>query len=136
MRILVADEDLTLSHLLEQRLRERGYEVVVTRDAVQTWQAIQRQAPDLVVLDIAGRGGSGLAVLRRLKHSTSVRGMPIIVITAAEDSGTLQQILGLHPDALLRKPLQLADLEFEVSRLLAAREFAKAGEAPPSKAGR
>lgn len=136
MRILVADDDLTLSRLIEQRLQERGYQVIITQDAVQTWQAIQRDSPDLVVLDIKMPGGSGLAVLRRLRQNLNNRGVPIIVITAAEDQATLQHALALHPDALLRKPLHTSDLEFEVARLLAGREFAKAGEAPASKGRR
>jgi len=136
MRILVADDDLTLSRLLEHRLRERGYDVLVTQDVVLTWQAIQRQSPHLVILDIKMPGGSGLAVLRRMKQNLNTVAVPVIVITAAEDPGTLQQIMGLHPDALLRKPLQLPDVDYEVSRLLAAREFAKASEGPDPKGRR
>ena len=136
MRILIADDDLTLSRLLEHRLRERGYEVLVTQDAVQTWQAIQRQSPDLVLLDIKMPGGSGLAVLRRLKQNLISRGVPTVVITAAEDQDTLQHVLALQPDALLRKPLQIPDLDFEISRLLAGRVLAKPDRNPPLKAGR
>jgi len=136
MRILIADDDLTLSHFLERRLLDRGYEVLVTQDAVQTWQAIQRQSPDLVLLDIKMPGGSGLAVLRRLKHNLHSRGVPIVVITAAEEPDTLQQVLALRPDALLRKPLQLADLDFEISRLLAGRELAKPDGSSTLKARR
>jgi two-component system, OmpR family, response regulator VicR len=136
MRILVADDDLTLSHLIEHRLRERGYQVMVTQDAIQTWQAIQRKSPDLVVLDIKMPGGSGLAVLRRLKQNLSNRAVPVIVITATDDQATLQQAAALHPDAMLRKPLRAPDLEFEIARLLAGREIAKTSEAPPAKARR
>ncbi len=136
MRILVADDDLTLSRLIEHRLHERGYQVLVTQDAVQTWHAIQRESPDLVVLDIKMPGGSGLAVLRRLKQNLNNRAVPVIVITAAEDQATLQQAMALHPEAVLRKPLHAPDLEFEIARLLAGREVAKIGEAPASKARR
>jgi len=136
VRILVADDDLTLSHLIERRLRERGYQVLVTQDAVQTWQAIQRESPDLILLDIKMPGGSGLAVLRRLKQNLHTRTVPVIVITAAEDPSTLQQAVALHPDALLRKPLHVPDLEFEIARLLAGREFARTVEASAPKSRR
>ncbi len=135
MRILIADDDLTLARLLENRLRDRGYEVLLTEDAIQTWQAIQRQSPDLVILDIKMPGGSGLAVLRRLKNNLNNRGVPIVVITAVEDSNTLKQVEALQPDALLRKPLQMADLEFEIARLLAGRLLVKPGRNPALKAG-
>ncbi len=121
MRILIADDDLTLACLLEHRLRQRGHEVFTTQDAIQTWQAIQRQSPDLVLLDIKMPGGSGLAVLRRLKQNLRSRNVPVVVVTAAEDQNTLQQVLALRPEALLRKPFQIDDLEFEIARLLAVR---------------
>jgi len=128
MRILVADDDLTFVHMIDRRLRDRGYEVLVTQDAIQTWQCIQRESPDLVVLDIKMPGGSGLTVLRRMRQTLHNRRVPIILITAAEDPAILQQAADLHPDSLLRKPLKTADLEFEIARLLAGREFNKAGE--------
>jgi len=136
MRILVADDDLTLARLIEHRLRGRGYEVLVTQDAIQTWHSIQRESPDLVVLDIKMPGGSGLAVLRRLKQNLHNQGVPVVVITAADDPNTLQQAADLHPDALLRKPIQAADLEFEIARLLAGREFVRAGETQNTRARR
>ena len=133
MRILIADDDLALSHLLERRLREQGYEVMVARDAIQAWQLAQREKPDLVVLDIHMPGGSGLAVLRRLKNNLNTRSVSVIVVTAAEDQSILQQVLALRPDALLRKPLRLADLDFEISRLLVAREPARSVASRPPK---
>lgn len=117
MRILIADDDRTLTYLLEHRLHKRGYEVLVTNDAGQTWEAVRRHSPDLVILDIKMAPGSGLAVLCKLKH-LNFRSMPVIVVTAAENPSLLQQILALGSDALLRKPLQFADLVSEISRLL------------------
>jgi len=124
VRILVADDDVVLTRLLEQRLRVRGFEVQIAHDALQAWQAVRREPPDLILLDIKMPGGTGLAVLRRMKNNQAVRGVPVIVITAAEEQSLLQQIVALQPDAMLRKPVKLTDLEFEISRLLALREFA------------
>ena len=128
MRILVADDDVVLTRLLEQRLHDRGFEVQIAHDALQAWQTVRREPPDLILLDIKMPGGTGLAVLRRLKNNQAVRGVPVIVITAAEEQSILQQILALQPGALLRKPVKLADLDFEISRLLTQRELA--GSAP------
>jgi len=136
MRILVADDDLTLTRLLEDRLRERGHEVFVAQDAVEAWQTTQRVLPDIVLLDIKMPGGSGLNVLRRWKQNHKRRDIPIVVITAAEEPGSLQQALALQPDGLLRKPFQVAELELEITRLMAARTLAQAAATPPGKTGR
>jgi two-component system cell cycle response regulator len=124
VRILVADDDVVLTHLLDERLRERGHEVRIAHDALQAWQMARREPPDLILLDIKMPGGTGLAVLRRLKTNQAVRHVPVIVITAAEEQSILQQILALQPDALLRKPVKLTDIDFEISRLLVRRELA------------
>jgi len=129
VRILVADDDVVLTRLLDERLRDRGFDVRIAYDALQAWQMARREPPDLILLDIKMPGGSGLAVLRRLKSNLAVRHVPVIVITAAEEQSLLQQILALKPDALLSKPVKLADLDFEISRLLACRELSTS--APP-----
>jgi CheY-like chemotaxis protein len=128
MRILVADDDVVLTHLLDRRLRERGFEVQIAHDALQAWQMVRREPPDLMLLDIKMPAGTGLAVLRRMKNNQAVRGVPVIVITAVEEQALLQQILALQPDAILRKPIKITDLDFEISRLLVQRELAVAAQ--------
>ena len=120
-RILIADDDPIVSRLLKNTLTARGYEIMVTEDAILTWQAIQRGWPDLVILDIKMPGGSGLAVLRRLKNNLRTHGLPVIVITAADEPSVLQQALALHPEALFRKPLRPDELETEIMKLIGKR---------------
>jgi CheY-like chemotaxis protein len=136
VHILVADDDVVLTRLLEQRLRDRGYDVRIAHDALQAWQMVRRESPDLILLDINMPGGTGLAVLRRLKNNQSIRRVPVIVITAAEEQPLLQQILALKPDALLRKPVKLTEIDSEISRLLAQRELTSSGPQTPSKEAR
>jgi CheY-like chemotaxis protein len=125
LRILVADDDLVFSHLLEQRLLERDYQVLVAHDALQAWQFARRDVPDLVLLDIKMPGGTGLAVLQRLKSNLRVKGIPVIVITSLDDPSILEQIQAQNPEALLHKPIQFEELMLEINRALAARELAK-----------
>lgn len=126
MRILVADDDVVLTRLLDERLRDRGFEVQIAHDALQAWQMVRREPPDLMLLDIKMPAGTGLAVLRRMKNNQATRGVPVVVITAAEEQALLQQILALQPGAILRKPIKITDLDFEISRLLVQREIASA----------
>ncbi|MBM4083418.1 MAG: response regulator, partial [Planctomycetes bacterium] len=52
MKILIAEDDAANRRLLEVSLRKWGYEVVVTCDGEQAWQALQRaDAPQLAILD-------------------------------------------------------------------------------------
>jgi DNA-binding response OmpR family regulator len=134
VRILVADDDVVLTRLLEQRLCDRGFEVQIAHDALQAWQMLRREPPDLVLLDIKMPAGTGLAVLRRMKNNQATRGVPVIVITAADEQPLIDQILALHADVILRKPIKITDLDFEISRLLVQRELSSAAR-PASPKG-
>ena len=125
MRILVDDDDPVFSRLLEERLTGLAFKVQVTRDTLQAWHILRRDPPDLVLLDMQMPGGSGLAVLRRIKSNLQTRGVPVIVITAAQDESTLQQIHVARPEGLLRKPIVFEELALEINRLLAARALSR-----------
>lgn len=135
MRILVADDDAVLTHLLKHRLTALGHEVQVARDALQAWHSVQRNPPDLVLLDINMPGGTGVVVLQRLRNNLRVSGVPVIVITATEEESTLQQIREQHPEALLRKPIQFEELALVINRLLVDRELGKADRLVPHRGG-
>jgi CheY-like chemotaxis protein len=125
VRILIADDEVVLTRLLEHHLKSFGHTTVVTHDAIQAWRVARDSPPDLVLLDIKMPGGTGLAVLRRLKSNLNTKGVPVIVITAAEEAGLLQSILSLQPESLLRKPVKLIDLDLEIAKLLAKRGLAE-----------
>jgi CheY-like chemotaxis protein len=124
VRIVIADDDLEFTRLLEHHLQACGHAVQVVADAIQAWRCAYDTPPHLVVLDIKMPAGTGLAVLRRLKSSEKTRHVPVVVVTAAEESGLLQSLMNLHPDAILRKPVQAADLDLEIVRLTATRGLA------------
>jgi CheY-like chemotaxis protein len=109
-KILVADDSRFQVALLTNALQENGFEVVVAQDACQAGMVARRTAPDAIVLDINMPGGSGIEVLKRLRHSTKTQGIPVVVATGSSDSGVREAAMELGVVNFLTKPVDLNQL--------------------------
>jgi two-component system response regulator MprA len=113
-RVLVVDDDPPLARMLERTLRAEGFAVTVAADGGSALAAVQRGAPDLIVLDVGLPVLDGLAVARRLRE----RGLatPILMLTARD--AIEDRVAGLEAgaDDYLVKPFATAEL---VARLRA-----------------
>jgi CheY-like chemotaxis protein len=121
MKILIAEDDPVLNHLLDRHCRIRGYETTVAFDARQTWAHVVKGQPDLVLLDIKMPGGSGIAILKRIHQSPKTSSIPVVVITGVDDPLVLRMVKEQRPDAILSKPLDIGTLDEELERLLNGR---------------
>ena len=83
MRILIADDDVTSRLVLAGVLKKHGYEVVVTVDGAEAWDAMQRpDAPKLAVFDWVMPGLAGVDVCRRARTIPSDQPPYIILLTS------------------------------------------------------
>ncbi|HEV3054672.1 MAG TPA: response regulator, partial [Solirubrobacteraceae bacterium] len=81
-RVLVVDDDRAVRRMLQRTLAAEGYDVAVAADGGTALVAVERDAPDVIVLDVAMPALDGLAVCRRLRS----RGLatPILMLTARD----------------------------------------------------
>ena len=80
--ILVVDDDRDVAGTIERTLRRKDHQVVVAYSGVQALQLIQRQHPDLVVLDIMMPRMDGIEVCQRIHALPNVASVPILFLTA------------------------------------------------------
>jgi DNA-binding response OmpR family regulator len=120
MKVLIADDDLALSHMLAARLRAIGFKPITTQDAVQAWVAILRNIPSVVILDLHMPGGTGRAVLKSLKMSIKTRHIPVIAISGLGGNEVAEEVKALGADIFMPKPLDLPKLDKEIQRLSGA----------------
>ena len=104
MKILLADDDRVLLHLLSAQFKARGDEVVLAQDAMQVLMMAIRTQPDAIVLDLQMPGGTGLAALKQLKSSVKTAAIPVVVLTASADPKLLGHAREAGAHALLAKP--------------------------------
>ncbi len=113
--ILVVDDDPHIRQLLQDYLREMGYQVQVAADGAQMKQILHRANIDLVVLDLMLDGEDGLEITRDLRREL---GVPIIILSAR--GGLLDRILGLEmgADDYLPKPFDPRELVAKIKVVL------------------
>jgi DNA-binding response OmpR family regulator len=104
-KILVIDDSSTSVFLLENLLKEEGYEVVTATTGEGGMKALRSKLPDLVLLDIMMPGKSGFDVLEEMKKDETLASIPVIIISARVGRAEIEKGLGLGAFDYLTKPL-------------------------------
>lgn len=115
MRILVAEDDASLSEGLKLALSQAGYAVDCVKTGPEADNAIAGGKFDLLILDLGLPHMGGLEVLRRLRARQSQ--LPVLILTALDGVGDRVRGLDLGADDYLAKPFVMAELEARVRAL-------------------
>ncbi len=117
-KVLIVDDDEGIALCLRLALEARGFDVVMAHDGNEGLGLIEREAPDLVVLDVVMPRRTGFAVLERIRRRTD--GSPrVIVVTGNDEPRHRQFAASRGADAFLGKPYEMPALIAEVERQLA-----------------
>ncbi|MDN5325811.1 MAG: two-component system, OmpR family, response regulator MprA [Moorella sp. (in: firmicutes)] len=116
-RLLVVDDDAKITSMLKRALTYEGYDVEIAANGHQAL-ALAANNPDLIILDIMLPGIDGLAVCRQIRSNSDI---PILMLTARDD--TADRVLGLDTgaDDYLVKPFALEELLARIRALLRRR---------------
>ncbi|ONH35667.1 MULTISPECIES: response regulator transcription factor [Protofrankia] len=108
MRVLVVDDEPAVRESLERSLRFEGYEVSSAQDGAEALDAVTRDRPDIVVLDVMMPRVDGLEACRRLR----ARGddLPVLMLTARDGLADRVSGLDVGADDYLVKPFALEEL--------------------------
>ena len=102
--ILVVDDNGINRDLLSRYLERQGHAVQVAHNGRQALEMITTGAFDLVLLDITMPGLSGYQVLQHLKHSETLRNLPVIMISALDEMDSVVRCIELGAEDYLPKP--------------------------------
>ena len=119
-RILVVDDDATVTSVLKRGLAFEGYAVDTAATGMQGLNVARDRAPDLVILDLMMPGLDGFEVLSRLRSADA--NLPVLMLTARD--APADQVKGLESgaDDYVVKPFTFAVLAARVKALLRRRE--------------
>lgn len=128
--VLIVDDDAELRGMLCEYLSNEQIEVDTAPDGAAALRVIERQRPDLVLLDVSMPGLSGFDVLRRLREKWPV---PVLMLTARDD--VVDRVLGLElgADDYLTKPFSTRELVARINAVL--RRALPGGEAGTIESG-
>jgi two-component system alkaline phosphatase synthesis response regulator PhoP len=103
-RILLIEDEEEIAALIKLQAELSGYKLHVEVDGVNGYRAIEREKPDLVLLDVLLPGENGLDVCRKMKGLPELKNIPVIILSAKNEE--LDVVLGLElgADDYIAKP--------------------------------
>jgi two-component system, OmpR family, KDP operon response regulator KdpE len=124
--ILVVDDEPPIRRLLRTSLDAQGYDVVEAGTGADALLAVEREKPDLVILDLGLPDLSGVEVLRALRQRSS---LPVIILSVRDDERGKVEALDLGADDYVTKPFGVEELVARIRTALRHR-FQAQGEKP------
>jgi len=119
-KILIADDEPNILISLEFLMKREGYEVVVARDGQEALDAIERERPDLVLLDVMMPIKTGFDVCHEVRASEHLRQTRILMLTAKGRDTDVAKGLALGANAYMTKPFSTKELVQKVREMLEA----------------
>jgi len=117
-RILIVDDNEANRDILGARLKVQGYELLQAADGEEALAAVQRDHPDLILLDVMMPKLDGVEVCRRIKGDATLPFTPIILVTSKSDTRDVIAGLDAGADEYLTKPVDQAALVARVKSVL------------------
>ncbi|NJP04742.1 MAG: response regulator transcription factor [Chloroflexaceae bacterium] len=127
-RILIADDDETITNLIKTTLNDPRYEIVAVKDGLGAIEAFEAAEFDVVILDIMMPYVDGLQACQHIRDRSDV---PIIILTARGGTEDVVHGFELGADDYITKPFKTAELIARVESILRRVEGYKNRRAPP-----
>lgn len=91
-RILLVEDDRFIRRASELSLTQRGYTVSTAADGLEALEAVRREKPDLVLLDLLMPRMGGLDVLRALKADEATRAIPVLILSNSSREQDVEEV--------------------------------------------
>jgi len=113
--LLIVDDDVRICRMLGRYLAQENFTVDTAHDGNSMWEMMEKNQPDLIILDVMLPGVDGLTLARELRAQTSIG---IIMLTGKSDS--IDTIVGLEvgADDYVTKPFELRELLARIRSVL------------------
>ncbi len=106
--LLLVDDDERVHTLLSPYLERNGFTVTGIRDGTQALEWLEKDCPDLILLDILMPGLSGLDILKRVRQQRPPTELPVIMATAKDEGQDVVAALKLGANDYVTKPFDYA----------------------------
>jgi len=114
-KVLVVDDEEQIARVLRRGLESAGYQVRIANSGRAGLETFRAWLPDVVITDLSMPGFDGLELCSRIRQ---LSGVPILVLSVAEDEPTKVKALDLGADDFVTKPFGIAELNARVRALL------------------
>ena len=117
-KILIVDDSNTNVVLLEAILNSRGYDIITALNVKQAITILEKDRPELILLDLLMPKISGYQFLDQLKKNIDTREIPVIIVSAVTDVMNIQKTLEMGAIDYIEKPIDIKTLVNKVEMTL------------------
>ena len=117
-KILIVDDEPFNVDVLQQELEDLNYQIITAANGQEALDKIRSQQPDLILLDLMMPVLDGFAVLSQIKADNDLRDIPVIIVSAADDSKSIVKGIKQGADDYITKPIDAEHLKKKVKEHL------------------
>lgn len=121
--VLIVDDNQQNVELLQAFLESLPVRLVTAADGVEALEKVEQHQPDLILLDIMMPRMSGFQVCRKLKADPKTRDIQILMVTALNELGDIEEATDCGTDDFVSKPVNKFELLTRVKSLLRVRHL-------------
>ena len=122
-KILVVDDDERNLKVVSAMLAPLEYDVILARDGIEALEMVEKEKPDVILLDIMMPKMDGFEVLKILKENEETKIIPVVMVTALKEVEDRAKALELGADDFLTKPVEKLELRARVKSLINVKRY-------------
>lgn len=119
-KILIVDDEKRIRELVEFRLKDKGFETLIANGGKEALEMIEKQRPDLVILDVMMPDMSGLEVCRKIKTEEATKAIKVIMLTGNVQKQDEKKGISAGADLYVTKPFSAKMLVTNIEEILSA----------------
>jgi len=116
-KILIVDDDVMITTLMQSLVSIDGHKAVVVNDSTEAIDTARSERPDLITLDLMMPHLNGFEICDLLRADADFSSVPIIIISAKEDSESQEKALALGANKFLKKPFNIDEFLSTIRQL-------------------
>jgi len=116
-KILIVDDDVTITELMKALVKMNGDEPTTVNDSLKAMEVAQSVNPDLITLDLMMPGLTGFELCELLHNDPKFSNIPIVIVSARDDSESKQKAIEAGAMAYITKPFGVDDFIGKIKEL-------------------
>lgn len=117
-RILITDDDDDARMVLRLMVERDGYQVIEAKDGLQAIEKFEEYEPDVILMDCMMPNLDGFSTVERIRQNPRGKDIPIVMVTALNDDGSVQRGFKVGASDYISKPVQVALMRQRLHRLI------------------
>lgn len=116
--ILIVDDEKDVTELISARLQDKGFKVSSANSGLEALEHLEKNAPDLIILDLIMSGMDGYELLRKIRSAKKNKTIPVIILTGRLDQSDKVNALKMGIDDYITKPYDPEELVARIKVVL------------------